>query len=117
MKSDPKTPGLSVDVAFNRVLAAEQAAREAVASCRQAAADRIARAEQDVRAIGARADARIRRAHAVADRGIACALAQLRQPGSDAADPEASPADAPPQAELVQRLVTALARELTEPPA
>jgi regulator of protease activity HflC (stomatin/prohibitin superfamily) len=105
-------PGQSVDAAFNRVLRAEQDARDAVSACAREAEAIATRAEQRSRAIVARAERRIRNAHAIADRGVARALAALRVP----AEREAA-LDPLPTPEQAQALAAALARELTEGPS
>ncbi len=111
MKPVGEHDGQSVDAAFNRILRAEQDAREAVAACRRQADAIIVEAEQAARTIVNRSEERIRGAHAIADRGIERALAALRTP----LDSETSRVDAP-SAEEVAALVEILARELTEAP-
>lgn len=101
----------SVDAAFNRILRAEQDAREAVAACRRQAEAIIAQAEQAVRTIVDRSEERIRGAHATADRGIERALAALRAP----LDNEPARVDAS-NAEEAAAVAEVLARELTEGP-
>jgi hypothetical protein len=100
--------GDGIDDAMNRVLGAEQAAREGVAGCRDEAEAIVARAEADARAIARRAERRIRAAHGIADRGIARALAELGQAetSADATAPDPARIDA---------IVARLARELTGP--
>jgi hypothetical protein len=99
-------PDLSVDAVFNRVLAAEQQAVEAVAACRREADAIVAQAEREARRIARRADRRIRSAHAIADRSIERALSELHRPAADRAD-------APPDPEMIADLSVRLARELT----
>jgi hypothetical protein len=101
------TEGRGVDSAFNRVLAAEAEAREALARCRQEAAGRVSAAEREARAIAGRAERRIQAAHRIADRGIARGLAGLA--AGDARD-----AGGPgPDSAAVNALVASLAAELT----
>jgi len=107
MKPPGEREGQSVDAAFNRILRAEQEAREAVAACRRQADAIILEAEQGARTIVNRSEERIRGAHAIADRGIERALTALRAP----LDSETSHVDSPRADE-----VEALARELTEAP-
>lgn len=73
-----------VDAAFNRVLAAEAAARASVADCRREAERRVAAAEEDARAILDRADARVRGVQRTADRHLREALAALLETPDDA---------------------------------
>jgi vacuolar-type H+-ATPase subunit H len=109
MSDGTKAPELSVDAVFNRVLAAEQEARDAVAACRREADEIVAQAERDARRIARRGDHRIRKGHAIADRSIERALADLQRPAAARADPAPDP-------ELVAALIARLARELTESP-
>jgi regulator of protease activity HflC (stomatin/prohibitin superfamily) len=113
MSDGTKAPELSVDAVFNRVLAAEQEARDAVAACRREADEIVAQAERDARRIARRGDHRIRKGHAIADRSIARALADLHGPAAARAD--LAP-DLAPDPELVAELTARLARELTESP-
>lgn len=100
--------GGGIDDAMNRVLGAEQAAREAVAACREEADAMVARAEAAASAISDRAGRRIRAAHRIADRGVERALAELQSSASAAEVPA-------PDAERIEGLVAQLARELIEP--
>jgi regulator of protease activity HflC (stomatin/prohibitin superfamily) len=100
----------TVDLAINRVLGAEAEARDAIADCRRQAEALLARAEADARRIAERAERRIRDAQAIADRGIARALAALRESAA------AEPGVGAPDAERLEATVARLARELTEPP-
>jgi cell division septum initiation protein DivIVA len=109
MKEGAKGSDLSVDEVFNRVLAAEQEAREAVAACRLEADAIIARGEREARRIARRADRRMRNAHTIVDRSIERALAELQRPS-------AAGVDAAPDPELVSEVTARLARELTGPP-
>jgi cell division septum initiation protein DivIVA len=109
MKEGTKGSDLSVDEVFNRVLAAEQEAREAVAACRLEADAIIARGEREARRIARRADRRMRNAHAIVDRSIERALAELQRPA-------AAGTDAAPDPELVSEVAARLARELMGPP-
>jgi cell division septum initiation protein DivIVA len=111
MKPVGERDGQSADAAFNRILSAEQDAREAVAACRRQAEAIIAQAEQSARAIVSRSETRIRGAHAIADRGIDRALSALGAPLEGAA-----PRVDAPTAEEVAVVVEVLARELTEAP-
>ena len=92
--------GRGVDDAMNRVLAAEEAAREAEAI--------VARAETEARAISLRAERRIRAARGIADRGVERALAEL-----GASEPPEQPAAPAPQ--RIEAVVAWLAGELTGP--
>jgi len=100
--------GRGVDDAMNRVLAAEEAAREAVAGCRREAEAIVARAETEARAISLRAERRIRAARGIADRGVERALAEL-----GASEPPEQPAAPAPQ--RIEAVVAWLAGELTGP--
>ena len=71
----------SVDRAMNRVLLAEQEARDAVEQCRAEAARIIAEAEERARGFSQRAERRIKLAHRIADRAVERALQGLS--GSD----------------------------------
>ena len=99
----------SVDLAINRVLGAEAAARDAIAECLRQADALLAQAEADARRIGERAERRIRNAHNTADAGIAGALKALRA----SAAPHAGIAAF--GAERLEAVVARLAQELTEP--
>ncbi|MCG6940250.1 MAG: hypothetical protein LJE69_03245 [Thiohalocapsa sp.] len=106
--------GRGLDAAFNRVLAAEAEARDAIARCREQAAARVAAAEREARAIAQRAERRIQVAHRIADRGIERGLAELAVSGDEAAAGPAPDAAAPDAAAL-DALAAALAAELTTP--
>lgn len=113
MKRDAAKSGLaadtnSVDRAINRVLAAEAAAREAVAACEQEASGLITEAEVQGRAIAHRAERRMRRAQRIAERGIERALAELRAPL-----PAAGFGAPLAEDRRIVRVATALAEELT----
>jgi hypothetical protein len=99
---------LQVDQAMNRVLAAEQEARQAVEATRAQAAAIVAAAEETAAAIGRRAERRIRGAHQIADRAVERALAELagtRPVGSESSAPAAD-------AGGLARAVSALADEI-----
>lgn len=66
-----------LDQAFNRILAAEAEAREAVADCRSQAARLLGEAEAQARRIGDRTDRRLKLVHGIADRAVSRALAEL----------------------------------------
>lgn len=66
-----------VDRAFNRVLAAEAAAREQVETCKQEAAKIVSDAGQRARAISDATDRRMGVVHRIADRGVGQAVARL----------------------------------------
>lgn len=108
MKRRAADPEPGIDDAMNRVLAAEQAAREAVEGCRRQADMIISRAEATARAVSSRAERRMRLAHGIADRGIERAMSELRS--AESASPEGSPDPA-----RIDAIVVRLARELTEP--
>lgn len=99
---------LQVDEAMNRVLAAEQEARQAVEDCREEAAAILSAAEETAAAIERRTERRIRAAHQIADQAVERALAELagtRPVGSDALAPPADP-------ERIGRAVATLADEI-----
>jgi cell division septum initiation protein DivIVA len=100
-----------VDAAFNRVLAAEAKAREAVEECRQAATAVLAAAEEHARRIASRADRRVRLAHRIADAQVARALSDLLTPTPT--EPAAG-LDAETLARL-DRAIAALADEILRP--
>jgi len=100
-----------VDAAFNRVLAAEAKAREAVEECRQEAAAVLAAAEEHARRIASRADHRLLRAHRIADAQVARALSDLLTPTPT--EPKAD-LDAETLANL-DRAIAALADEILRP--
>jgi vacuolar-type H+-ATPase subunit H len=66
-----------IDSAFNRVLAAEAAAREGVERCRGEAERLVAAAEQRARRIANRTDERILAVQRIADMGLERALSDL----------------------------------------
>jgi cell division septum initiation protein DivIVA len=66
-----------IDAAFNRVLAAEAAARERVEACRGEAERLVARAEERARRIASRADDRVLAVQRLAETGLRRALADL----------------------------------------
>jgi hypothetical protein len=66
-----------IDAAFNRVLAAEAAARERVEACRGEAERLVARAEERARRIASRADDRVLAVQRLAEAGLRRALADL----------------------------------------
>lgn len=99
----------SVDLAINRVLAAEVAAREAIAACEREAEQEIAAAELESRAIAQSAERRMQRAQRIADQGIERALEQLRSPLSETA--RSSPSHDDPR---VLKLAAVLAEEVTD---
>lgn len=66
-----------IDAAFNRVLAAEAAARERVDACRGEAEGLVARAEGRARRIASRADDRVLAVQRLAEAGLRRALAEL----------------------------------------
>jgi hypothetical protein len=74
-----------IDAAFDRVLAAEAAAKDGVAACRRAAADLIAAAQARARSIAEHTDQRMRLAHARADAGVARAVPVWSAPPPPAA--------------------------------
>jgi cell division septum initiation protein DivIVA len=81
----------AVDLAINRVLAAERSAREVLEQRRREAARILNEAEQRAAAIGRRAEARMRAAHRIADLAVEQAQRELRatSPGRDASPSEA----------------------------
>jgi F0F1-type ATP synthase membrane subunit b/b' len=105
-KRQAASSGRSVDAAFNRVLAAEEQAREVIEDCRRRAAAELAEAERRAEAIAERADRRIRLAHSIADRGIKRMLAEM-----DAQPPDRMPTDGQTAAR-VDALAARLADEL-----
>lgn len=66
-----------IDAAFNRVLAAETAARERVEACRGEAERLVSRAEERARRIASRADDRVLAVQRLAEAGLRRALAEL----------------------------------------
>ena len=74
----------SVDRAINRILAAEQEARDAVENCRVEAARILSEAEERVREIDRRAERRMRAAQRIADASVARSIQRLRERGSSA---------------------------------
>ena len=108
MKHGAADPEPGIDDAMNRVLAAEQAARDAVDGCRRQADAIITGAEAAARDVSSRAERRMRLAHGIADRGIERALSALRS--AESASPES-----PPDPGRIDAVVGRLARELTEP--
>lgn len=86
-KSSQETP--AVDEAMNRVLAAEQEARQAVDACRHEAAALVAAAEERAVRIARNAERRIKAAHRIADEAVERALAGLA--GTHAASAGAMP--------------------------
>jgi regulator of protease activity HflC (stomatin/prohibitin superfamily) len=108
MKRSTADPEPGIDDAMNRVLAAEQAARDAVDGCRRQADAIITGAEAAARAVSSRAERRMRLAHGIADRGIERALSALRS--AESTSPESLPDPG-----RIDAVVARLARELTEP--
>ncbi|MGD8206639.1 MAG: hypothetical protein PVH47_01045 [Thiohalocapsa sp.] len=111
MKRPGGQRGESIDAAFNRVLAAEREAREAVERCQRQAAVRIDHAEQQAAGIAERAARRIRSVREIADRGVERALATLHAP-ADFVEDEPQP----PSTDEVDSIVSLLVRELLESP-
>ncbi len=108
MKNPRVNPDMvEVDLAINRVLAAERDARDAVARCRQQAERILADADTRAGEVATRAERRIRKAHEIADRGIERALAGLREPAPGGRDLEQELASSDMDA-----ILEALAREL-----
>lgn len=97
----------AVDAAFNRVLRAEQQAREAIDACRRQAQAELADAERTAREIAQRTDRRIRDAHRIADLGIGRRLARIAETRTGT-EPETDF-----EAERVDALAALLAAELT----
>ena len=82
------TEAASVDLAINRVLAAEREAREAVEQCRAEAALILNAAEERARAVTSRTERRIKAVHRIADRAVERALSELRKEPGDEVVPE-----------------------------
>lgn len=97
-----------IDAAFNRVLAAEAAARERVEACRGEAERLVARAEKRTRQITSRADDRVLAVQRIAEAGLGRALAEL--PGVASETPCVEP-DSLTDTRLI-RAVEALADEM-----
>jgi hypothetical protein len=92
-----------VDAAFNRVLAAEAAARESVAACREEAERLLDEADARARRIAEHADRRIGYIQGIAADHLRLALAELLSPGPEI---PLDPTDGPTR----QRLETAIAQ-------
>jgi len=67
----------AADAAINRVLEAEQTARQEIAQCRRQALKILSQARSRTRAIAQRADRRINRVHALSDTAIQQALKDI----------------------------------------
>ncbi|MBM3359696.1 MAG: hypothetical protein FJY54_18535 [Betaproteobacteria bacterium] len=100
----------AADLAIDRVLKAEQEAREAVGGCEQAARELAARVRARVQEIGARAEARCARLKSGLAARAAETVARL-----DAGAPLHEPPSAPDakERERLEAAVAALAAELT----
>lgn len=98
----------AADAAINRVLAAEQAARQEVARCRRQALGILRQARSRARSVEERADRRINRIHALSDAAIHRALADISiESQMLSVPPELTP-------ELAQRLDSAIDRLIRE---
>ncbi len=71
------TPNGAADAAINRVLEAEQRAREAIARCREEAAQRVTEARLRARRIEERADRRVSKLRAACQQWTAAQAAKL----------------------------------------
>jgi vacuolar-type H+-ATPase subunit H len=80
-----------IDAAFNRVLAAEAAARERVEVCRVEAERLVAEAEARARRIASRTDDRVLAVQGLAEAGLRRALAELPGIVSDTPGPDLDP--------------------------
>lgn len=92
-----------IDAAFNRVLAAEAAARESVAACREEAERLLDEADTRARRITAHVDKRIVYIQGIAADHLRLALAELLSPGPEI---PLDPTDGPTR----RRLETAIAQ-------
>jgi vacuolar-type H+-ATPase subunit H len=79
MDTQVSTPAtVEVELAVNRVLAAERDAAQAVERCRREAQVLVEQGRQRARRVLDRAEARIARAHATSDRSLEMRLAEIR---------------------------------------